>query len=344
MNTKNFTIYCISSLLLLLFVTVIINRIIDPFWYYRDISINGFNAVKTEYHGYEGQIKPVILRETRPEVVIFSNSYFEIGLNPEHPGLTDKGKFRSYNFGIAGADWVKVYCNVDFAIKHTTLRTVVIGINPLQLPLPDCSTKMEPIGTIEQKTLLFSFDALRASINTLRHQDRPPTHTLNGMSYFHRNNNAQIEQVFKFYLRRQLNFAAKEPCKSPVATEIPAWSYPIDHQDVEGLKHLLILLVNHNVNVKLVVYPNHAMWMELLMGCGDILGRWRSLYDIAKLVEQVNTMHSLVELWDFQGTSDILTERIRNNEVKYWQDIGHFNYEMGDVMLDVIFNRMSTMI
>lgn len=77
------------------------------------------------------------------------------------------------------------------------------------------------------------------------------------------------------------------------------------------------------------------------MNCGETVQRWQSLYAIAMLVDEINQNHALIELWDFQGTSDMLTERIVNNKVKYWQDHGHFNYEMGDAMLDVIFNQRS---
>ena len=112
MNTKKYTKYCIFGWILLLFLTVLFNRLVDPFWYYRDISIDGFNAIKTEYHSYEDQIKPILIKETRPEVLIISNSYLEVGFNPLHPRLTENGKYRSYNYGIGGAVWGKVYCNV----------------------------------------------------------------------------------------------------------------------------------------------------------------------------------------------------------------------------------------
>ena len=73
------------------------------------------------------------------------------------------------------------------------------------------------------------------------------------------------------------------------------------------------------------------------MGCGDIKERWQYLYQIANVADSVNKNSGLIELWDFQGTSEMLTERIVNGHVKYWQDIGHFNYEMGDAMLDMIY-------
>jgi hypothetical protein len=339
MSTKLYTRYSIIGLLFLLLFTVIINRIVDPFWYYRDISINGFNAIKTEYHSYESQIKPIIIKEIRPEIMIFSNSYFEIGLNPLHPALTDNGRFRSYNYGIVAAVWDKVYCNILFAMDNTDLTTVIIGIQVGALPVIDCTTKQHNIVEIEQQTLLISFDALRGSFNTIRRQHRPPTHTINGMFYYHRNNSSQIEQVFKFYFNRYIKLSTNQTCTLSPSINYPPWSYPNNSEDLSGLRRLLELLTSRNIHVKLIIYPQHALWMELLMRCGDLTARWHSLYQLTTVVEDVNKKYNLVELWDFQGTSDFLTERIQNNKVKYWQDYGHFNYEMGDIMLDVIFNR-----
>jgi len=341
MNTKKYTKYCIFGWILLLFLTVLFNRLVDPFWYYRDISIDGFNAIKTEYHSYEDQIKPILIKETRPEVLIVSNSYLEVGFNPLHPRLTENGKYRSYNYGIGGAAWGKVYCNVLYSLDHTALKTVVIGIQPGPLPLFDCNNQNQSINKLQQKTLLLSFDALRASFNTVRRQYRTPTHNINGMSYFHRNNGAQIEQVFKNNFDRYVKYPVKKNCKAPNFLEIPSWSYPNSGIDTDGLKNILNLLVASNIKVKLVVYPNHALWMELLMGCGDIKERWQYLYQIANVVDSVNKNSGLIELWDFQGTSEMLTERIVNGHVKYWQDIGHFNYEMGDAMLDMIYRGKS---
>ena len=342
MSSKIYIKYSICGWLLLLLLTGLINRVVDPFWYFRDIFIEGFNVNKTEFHSYENQIKPIIIKETRPDILIFSNSYLEVGFNPLHPGLTEHGKYRSYNYGIAGSNWDKVYCNVLFAMNNAVLKTVVIGIQPGPLPIFDCSMQQEK-NKLEQRTLLISFDALRASFNTLRRQHRPPTHNINGMSYYHRNNGAQIEQVFKNYFNRYFKYPLTKNCTPPKLLKNPSWSTPNSVVDTEGLKNLLDLLIRRNIKVKLVVYPNHALWMELLMSCGDITERWQYLFQIATVVDEVNKNNGLVELWDFQGTSEMLTERIINGQVKYWQDHGHFNYEMGNAMLDVIFtNKMAT--
>ena len=342
MISKIYSKYLIFYIIILCCLTIIINRIVDPLWFYRDISINGLNVNKSEFHSYENQIKPIILRQVNPNVIIISNSFLEIGFNPDNPALTNNGKLRSYNYGIPASNWDSVYCNVLYAVENTDVSTVIIGIQPVSLPLIDCGLKNNKGGLIDKKKLLLSFDALRASFNTIRRQQRLPTHENNGMSYYHRNNNNQIEQVFKLYFNRYINFSGQKNCKNLRLNNKPQWTNEMSTLDVKGLKHLLALLISRNIKVKLVVYPNHALWMELMMNCRGPGERWINLYQIASVVEEINRINEIddmVELWDFQGTSDMITERIVNYQVKYWQDTGHFNFEMGDAMLDVMFNH-----
>jgi hypothetical protein len=157
------------------------------------------------------------------------------------------------------------------------------------------------------------------------------------MYYYHRGNSRNIEQVFSFYMRRYIGLSSKNSFIDHNKIDSLPWKLPDQSDDISGLQYILQILSKKGVQVKLIVYPYHALWMELLMSNGKIVDRWYSLYNIAATVEQANQPEQLIELWDFQGFNDMLTERILNDHVDYWQDHGHFNFEMGDAMLDVIF-------
>ena len=121
----------ITVFLLLLFFSsgaiIVFNRIVDPFWFYRDISINGFNADKPEFRTFERHVKPSIVVRKQPETLIFGSSLSEVGFNPLHPALNQEGK--SYNFALAGAGWDINQCNIKFALKHDlALKEIVLGI------------------------------------------------------------------------------------------------------------------------------------------------------------------------------------------------------------------------
>ena len=338
MDGKKYTQACLAALISLLAFTALFNRVIDPFWYYRDITLPGINAVKTQFTHYERHVKPVILRETRPEAVIFSSSVLEAGINPAHPAFTQDGRYRGYNFGMQAAWWDHVYCDIQYALSNTTLKRVIIGIAAEPLPTIDCSSRLREMGGIQPSQLLLSWDALKASVRTVVQQDKPPTHTLDGLLFYHRYQRDRIEESFTQELYKNRVRTKAKACLTPGTLDIPAWTAPRGKDDMRGLERLLDQLRDRGVEVKLVIYPMHALWMERLI-CNDLYGRWHSALGIAERVQQANLNGGDVELWDFQGFSTALAERIKNNQTRLWQDFGHFNYELGDAMLDLMYAR-----
>jgi len=341
MDTKAYTKTCLFSLAGLLLFSVLANRIVDPFWYYRDIEIKGFNAEKPQFYRFERQFKPILMAGTKPETVVFSSSFLEIGFDPKHPALTQDGSVRSFNFGMVAADYQRVYCNVLYALENTPLKTAVIGVHPTHAPKVDCAGQLKTMGRVDAATLLLSYAALKASYKTLVLQHKKPTETKEGLLFYNRDKAYEVELMFRHFLNNYRIEHPEKTCSLPQGyAGQPVWSDPQTMADMEGLRTLLNKLAEAGVRTKLVVYPFHALWLELEMACGDVMARWHSLYAMARAVDEVNQAHpGAVELWDFQGMTDFATEKIRNNEVKYWQDHGHFNYEMGNVMLDVMFRR-----
>ena len=341
MTTRTYTKTCLCWLLGLLLFSAMANRVVDPFWYYRDVDIKGFNAEKPQFYRFERQFKPILLKDLRPEAVVFSSSFLEIGFNPKHPALTQDGTYRAYNFGMVAASYDRVFCNVLYALENAPLKTAVIGVHPTHAPKFECSGQMKTMGTVDGATLLFSYAALKATYKTLTLQNRKPTETKDGMLFYNRDKGYEIERMFRHFLNKYRSEHPDKTCTLPQGyADTPAWSYPQTPADMEGLRFLLQKLANAHDKTKLVVYPFHALWLEMEMACGDVLTRWHALYAMAMLVDEINQAHpGAVELWDFQGMADFTTEKIRDNQVKYWQDHGHFNYEMGDVMLDTMFRR-----
>ncbi|MDD5035084.1 MAG: hypothetical protein PHE55_10025 [Methylococcaceae bacterium] len=342
MSAKIYSVSCLAALLCLLALTALMNRIVDPFWYYRDFNIAGINEARTEFARYERHIKPVLLMEQRPRALIFGSSYSEIGFEPLHPALTQGGQESSYNFAMAGADWARVYCNVIFALRHTDLKRAVIGIHTRPMPAVDCKSQLADMGEISQFSLLLSKIALKSSWRTLHKQKQGPSHTPQGRYFYNLHKRDRIEALFEGGNFARRIFSGEDGgCRRDAAGKIaasrdfsPTWNKPGDSGDLEGLRELLRRFAESGVEVKLVVYPVHALAEELEIVCGDGLGRWHALWRIAHLLEQSKAS---AELWDFQGLSDFLVEPVKNNQTLYWQDSGHFNVEMGNKMLDVIY-------
>ena len=70
---------------LLMLLTAAFNRVVDPFQYFGDLRIQGFNAIKSRLRFFEREVKPAVLRRDRPESVIIGSSVAAIGFEPLHP-------------------------------------------------------------------------------------------------------------------------------------------------------------------------------------------------------------------------------------------------------------------
>lgn len=331
MSTKKYFFVFAIALLTMSVLTVAFNRVVDPFWYFRDVSVEGLNAIKPKFRNYERYVKPLLVRREQPSSLIFGSSFAEIGFDPLHPALTAVGK--SYSFALAGAPWEMVACDVEFALaKDANLRQIVLGIHLYDLPKINCHAEIEKMAAPDLRAFLFSYDAFEASINTVLEQHKQkPSHTLEGQ-YFYTRGKPATESRFREY------FAQHPPCKfssavlNPSATE----KQPMYKElDLSGLNELIGAVVKSGIVLKLVVYPSHAMLLEQQYQCGARQARWNELKQVAALVEARGG--GLVEVWDFEGYHAIATEEISEQPGYYWQDPMHFNFEMGNIMLNEMF-------
>ena len=316
MTEKKYVILFLSGLSAMLCLVAAFDRIVDPFWYYRDISIPGFNEIKPKFRRYERHVKPSILEREQPGAVIFGSSYAEIGFDPSR--LAAVAGVSAYNFALAGAQWERVYCDVRYALKYDrNLRWIVLGIHPEAMPAADCD--LSSMRHPDRIAFLLSADALKASFETVIEQRRgSPSHTAQGL-YFYTRGMAGTAQRFREYL----------PTHSPCGQPSP---YPEGGFDLEGLRKLLREAGRRNIGVKLVVYPRHAIPVELEYLCGARRGRWEALSEIV-------SMAGKAEVWDFEGFNAFSVEKISQAPAVYWQDPAHFNYEYGNIMLDEMFGR-----
>ena len=332
MSAKRYISAVTVILLLLSLLIVAFNRVVDPFWYYRDVSIDGFNAIKPKFHNFERHVKPLLVQRIQPNSLIFGSSYAEIGFDPLHPALSSTGK--SYNFALAGAQWEMVSCDVLFALSEdSALHQIVLGIHPQAMPLKDCKADIAKMEAPNRIAFLFSSDAFKSSISTVLEQNKQEeTHTKEGLYLLNRGHSGtagRFSEVFAKYFK---------PCKiDKVSSKMPSAHQPNQaNLDLKGLREIVHKAVERGITLKLVVYPRHALTFEQEYQCGTRQARYDALAQIVSLVEAERS--NLVEVWDFEVYHTIGTETISDAPSIYWQDNAHFNTEFGNLMLDEMFD------
>ena len=91
------------------------NWIVDPYWYFRDFELIGFNSNKPKASGNERLVKAALMARLKPGAVIVGNSAAEIGLPPTHRGFTEGGTLAPFNLAVPSATWNEIYCLAMFA-------------------------------------------------------------------------------------------------------------------------------------------------------------------------------------------------------------------------------------
>jgi len=321
-----------------------INWIVDPFWYFRNIEVLGFNLVKPSYHLYERQVKSALVSKLHPEAVILGSSFAQIGLPVNHEGFTNGGRLKSYNLSLPWAHGTELYCYALFSLKQPGLKRLVLG--GFDMEDTPC-TKYQNLGEVDYVKLLLSKTAFRATLETLRNQDSKQLSTADGMwSYlrYSEGNDSDIMNIFASSFIGKL-------CQSPQRNHELNYglidrSKPPNDSSTAGLRNIIRLARQKNIQLILIDFPKHVLFYEQERECGRMEADWSRLWRIASIVEEEAGSDShQVELWNFYGYSNLNAERIHAGiamQERLWQDDGHFNPEVGKVAFDAIFGSDRT--
>ena len=332
MTNKQFLIRFLSLSVFFLLLFGLFNRIVDPFWLYRDSQIKGFNSIKPAYGNYERQIKPILVLRDQPEAIILGSSYAEIGFDPNNTFFSEKGHLKAMNLALTRATDNEVQCYFEFALTHSQIKRALIGIHPTGMPQTNCK-EFAQLGEINKLELLLSMSSVRDSIKTITNQkNSKATHTEDGRYFFERDKpgvNIRFGEDFARY--------KKQDPRCVKASNMPFTSDVANAVDLSGLKNLINLAKKNDIELVLFVYPRHAYSLELDNQCGAQDTYWRNMKEIAKLIE-TEAQPTKVKAWQFYDYNYLTTEAI-GTTAKYWQDSRHFNVEMGNEMLKTMFDQ-----
>jgi hypothetical protein len=341
MSARQFTLWMFALIALALAAVAAFNRVIDPFWYYRDIEINGINAVKPRFARFERHVKPTLLAREQPQAIVLGNSFAETGFDPLDAAFTADGRLRGYNFAFAGAGWELAQCAFDYALQRAPIKRAVLGISASAQPLADCS-KVWMGMSVSGVELLLSLNALSNSIHTVTEQRRArPSHTREGR-YLYTRDRPGAALRFREYFRRDSGVQARCTNERLAALETtrPALHpiQPTPDLDLAGLRAVIRSGRRQGVELAFVVYPRHALSLELEFACGDPLKRWSHIAALAQAVAE-EAPDGGASLWVFDGYDAPRGERVIGREPQFWQDPEHFNHELGARMLAAMYGR-----
>ena len=109
-----------------------------------------------------------------------------------------------------------------------------------------------------------------------------------------------------------------------------------------GLRHLIRVALAKKVDLVLLFYPTHVLLNEIERRCISPETHWIWLWQVASVVdEETGGKTDQIQIWDFFGYGPLNSERLHAGKPmrdRLWQDLGHFNDEVGAAVFDAIFS------
>jgi hypothetical protein len=332
-------------------VIVAFNLVVDPYGYFRLVTIPGINAKKPRPDADVMTIKTAGVRAIKPDALILGNSRAEVGFDPEHAGFR-KRALAVYNYSIPGSDIETPWRQLTKDDTSPRPKLVVIGLDFQDFLVdPDADTiaYTEPDRPGAWAWLrtrlhaLYTLSALIDSIKTVLIQTRPYAATLTPRGFNPMQDYVPIARVDGWHalFQHKAESVARSLATLPksVVARGTETSPPL-----ELARTIVRTCIRQGTELHLVIYPYHAQLLMLY----DAAGLWPAFEEwkrrIADLVATEVAAGSgdpgagKVVLWDFSDFHRFALEPVpakgdRTVDIQWYWESAHFKKELGDLIL-----------
>lgn len=344
-------------------VVAAINVTVDPWGYFGTKLIPGLNVLKPEMGFHEKELKAHRVAALRPDGLVLGASTSDVGLDPEHPGWSAE---TVYNLAAGASSISLVHQYLMHALESQRPSQVVLGLelgmfnparqaaeglNPAALAVTESGERNREYLALNFFANAFSVDMLASSyLTVIANRNNPvlprnhrqhvsPTGMMNPENF-------KVNQ-WKTYRQR---------FQTMVTTSITKFWAPHEaFNEIENFENdpafgvyerILRLACENEIDLHIVLSPAHAYLLtgQEAAGLTGLWERWQK----ALVAAATNVPESLgckaIPVWDFSGYNTITTEVIAASKNPadqpqwYWDPI-HYRKEVGDAMLNVVFNQ-----
>jgi hypothetical protein len=375
---KRYLLVWVTLTGILLTLVAIFNFVVDPYGLFRVVDKKGLNSIKPAAGSHGQMVKAYQVLRVQPRGLILGNSRMEVGFDPEYSAWPAQAR-PVFDLALPGTGTSVSLQYLQHVLANAERnpaakpKIVVWGIDFMDFlvssNLPDkAEPKVHLVGTNENRRLLtnpdgsanpsrvfqqikdytestFTLDAFLDSIQTLASQKNPYSENLTPLGANPMRDYLKIEKdegYWAVFQQKDLGYI-KDDLRRPVAIfDSDGRSSPA----LDDLRQVIKLCERHGIALRLVIYPYHAHFLEIIR----ITGHWPAFETWLRTTAQiVGTKSSAqessnIQLWDFSGFNEITTEPIpakgdRNTKLHWYWESGHFKSELGDLVQDRIFDR-----
>jgi hypothetical protein len=338
----------------LLFAISIFNIIIDPYNISKVVRISRFNAAKVRQWQNARLTKPFDFSRHKYDGIILGTSQIERGIDPDHKNISKFGKL-SYNFGLSESTLYESARVFNFAATTSSIKWAIFSldfaryIQPTILSIRDVPNKYNKSSLIcEYLKTLISVKGTSDSLFTIKSNLKGEValqHSLTGLLDID-GFNAKVGRPHPGGVFDNVDSAYINHAYTRMITEVKLLSQ-------FGFNHNVFLstieiAIKHKIQLYFLIPPIHARGMIIIeqLGLMPLFEQWKR--ELIHVIEaKVNNIEKSYPLWDFTGYTEITTETIPNNDdeptnLKWFYDSIHFTPVVGQMMLDRIFDSMSS--
>ncbi|MEB3884628.1 hypothetical protein [Lyngbya sp. CCY1209] len=343
------------------------NWIVDPFGIFGAIQIEGFNTLKPDFSEHLRLGKAAIAARLAPGGVILGSSRAEQAYDTEHPGWNSQVRPR-YNLGLSAANMYEILRYFQHTHATRPVRQSVLGLdffvfNIYRENKPDFSEDRLAVSLAGRRNLwtlrgdffpvLLSNDAWKASLRTFRVQDPSSIHTPylpNGQ----RSWQDKPQRILKKGGHRKAFLANESLFANTLYLPAPRYKYDFVNPETgesnwQYYRRLLSTAYRDEVDLILSINPCHARQLELIasLNLWDEFEMWKR--QLVEINEQEARRHDRppFPIWDFSGYTSLTTEAVpapedQTTSMKWYYESSHFSKELGDLVLDRVFDYRET--
>lgn len=350
---KKYSIQLLSGVFLLMLCISVFNWLINPFDIFSSPEIEGVNGYKVEVERHTRISKAYQLERIEAEVILLASSRGIVFAEEYFTNSDDKW----FNLSLPSASIYELFRFFQHAQAIHPLKRVVLGLDEdfTELVQPNFSEGRLLVtsdGNVNNKRLiqrwqdaflgLFSIDALRSSLRTVRKQKKRP-----GVIDVHQ---YETERISKAGGHRQMFrtmegsvFSQYGDSQSNCHAEIDKG---IDGIDGSARYFKKIVEFSYKNNIELYIYfsPVHARLYEVM----HISGKWclleKTKREVVYIVESLAKHYGLAPypVWDFTGYNGVTTESVpdlgdKNSVMKWYWEGSHFTEGTAKKIFSKIF-------
>lgn len=357
MGFARFNLVWPALLLVTLTCAAAVNLTVDPYGVFGSPRVAGFNAQKAKASAYTPLVKAHQIERARPVTVLLGTSRVDIGLDPVHAAWPGQAR-PVYNYGLPEASILTMPQQLSHALQVGTLRTAMVGLefqDFLRGRLPDGHQPDEvesrflalaqersqwrriQQATIDSFTAAMTLGALLDSVGTVALQRSASAGDVTDAGLTSETPYSDLVRKdghHDLFLQKDLGIVRARQHAARVLAGRQG-----DFAELAQLRALIELCRARGVELKLLIPPYHAHYLEIV----DATGLWGRFEDwkraLVKVVAEYQAQPGpAISLWDFASYDEYTTEPVpakgdrKTNMQWFWEPV-HFKKALGDIML-----------